>query len=221
MKYCPQCNQSYEDDSYNYCLNDRAELLSYSEMQEAETLKVSADEVPTEQLNITQRKEYSLQRVARVEQTLKFKKEREEWLTSKIGVDAAAREIESLFDELERLVTQINKDHQEVQIEIRGEAADSSSRTLHCMGFVLSITWKPSPKENSIEGAMLEVELKGDSSSPHITLYTLDMDEERRIGWREERERSQRELISSSELSDRNIDFLMNRVERSIEEGHR
>ncbi|HYX71669.1 MAG TPA: hypothetical protein VE732_02785, partial [Nitrososphaera sp.] len=109
-------------------------------MQEAETLKMPTDEVQTERLNITQRKEYSLQRVARVEQTLKFKKEREEWLNSKTGVDAAAHEIELLFSELERLVNQINDSHQEVQIDIRGEGADSSSRILSCMGFVLSIT---------------------------------------------------------------------------------
>ena len=46
MKYCPKCQTTYEDETYEFCLEDGAVLVEYSEAQSSPT--VSLDEQQTQ-----------------------------------------------------------------------------------------------------------------------------------------------------------------------------
>lgn len=145
---------------------------------------------------------------ARRDRELNFKSQRKDWYNSENGVESAARELDKLFSELERLAKEITEHAPRLQLTFSQGRHDICK--LECNGIELQITWRQKYK-NRLEGSELRVMVIEypirdqwstaiDPIKHHEALYALDWDLGRQVVWRELN--NENRLFTSLQLAD-------------------
>jgi len=166
------------------------------------------------------RVEDALARAKRLSREAQARAEREAFLHSQAGVDAANAELKSLFSEFERLGREVSA--QNSQMQIRTEVRHREV-ILRCDGFTMTVAWSLQ-WANSLQHSSLYAKLwegARDWAGPMNELSSSDFDFDRlasgTVGWRAAGEGNR--FYRTPELADWAVGRLMDTVSRDADEG--
>jgi hypothetical protein len=156
---------------------------------------------------------------------IRFKAERDAWWTSDKGQASAKKEVEHLFNELQRLGDEIT--NQESQMAASFENDGQGFCILYCRGISLTASWNPGRFVNKLEGSGLHmkltegrislsqnvVEVDEPKEIRHVR-YDIDMASTREIGWRETQ--GSKQVLASPKVAEMWVRNLIDEVRKRV-----
>jgi hypothetical protein len=185
----------------------------------------SAIEARVQQRSGSPRPETAVERAQRLQREMAAEEERVAFLRSQAGVEAAHAELEALFDELDRLATEIRQ-------TIPGLDSAFERKARECVirgpGLSIYVYWAPQYGNTLNRSALYvkywdgPVSLRGrnfDQSVREIRKVALGFDRTRSgaIGWRESRRK--RRFFSSAALADHLMKEILDHIDGSRSSG--
>lgn len=159
---------------------------------------------------------------------VRFKAERDAWWASDKGQATAKKEVEHLFNELQRLGDEITK--QESQMAATFENDGQGFCILYCRGISLTASWNPGRFVNRLEGSGLHmkltegrislsqnvVEVDEPKEIRHVR-YDIDMAFTREIGWRETQ--GNKQVLASAKIAEMWVRNLIDEIRKRVAVG--